>query len=122
MTSGQRRNLSLVYNPFTIRELQATFPYVDWLEYFNWNFQSIQRLDEHELIIVVDTNYLHQLNGLLQMTSNRTLANYFAWRLVLFSSGLLNDILHHRKRQFLQAPKLTPDIRLRDCVKKTLTQ
>lgn len=122
MTYEQRRNLSTVYNPFTIRELQTTYPYVNWLEYFNGKFQSIQQIDEHEVVIVIDKNYLHQLNGLLQSTPNRTIANYFAWRLVQFTSDFLNDDLHQRKRQYFKESELTPEIRLTECVKKTMAQ
>lgn len=122
MTYEQRRNLSTVYNQFTIRELQTTYPYVNWLEYFNGNLQSIRQIDENEVIIVVDKNYLHQLNGLLQSTPNRTIANYFAWRLVQFTSDFLNDDLHHRKRQYFKESELTPEIRLTECVKKTMAQ
>lgn len=122
MTYGQRRNLSLVYNPFTIHELQMTFPFIDWFKYFNWILPNTQHLDENESVIVVDTNYLHQLNDLLKVTPNRTIANYFAFRLVLISSGLLSDVLHNRKRQLFNAPKLTKEIRLADCIKKALTQ
>lgn len=118
MTYEQRRNLSTVYNQFTIRELQTTYPYVNWLEYFNGNLQSIRQIDENEVIIVVDKNYLHQLNGLLQSTPNRTIANYFAWRLVQFTSDFLNDDLHQRKRQYFKESELTPEIRLIECVKK----
>lgn len=122
MTTQQRRNISLVYNPFTIQELQITYPYVNWLEYFRYVFQGIWNIDRNEKVIVVDKGYLHRLRDLLETTSNRTIANYFGWRLVLFSSDLLNDALHNRKRQFYGQTQITSETRLNECLKKTMKQ
>lgn len=122
MTPQQRQNISLVYNPFTIQKLQMTYPYVNWLEYFNYVFQGIWNIDENEEVIVVDRNYLYRLSDLLESTPNRTIANYFGWRLVLFSSDFLNDDLHNRKRRFYGQTQLTSNDRVNECLKKTMKQ
>lgn len=122
MTDQQRHDTLVVYNLFTIQDLQTVYPYVNWLEYFNNNFHGILNFDQSEEVIVIDTNYLNRLNGLLESTSNRTIANYFAWRLVYFSSELMNDVLHNRQRQFFGQNHITPKTRLNKCIKKTITQ
>ncbi|XP_031626097.1 neprilysin-2-like [Contarinia nasturtii] len=98
---GERRNLSALYNPFTIRQLQATYPYLNWLECINGLLPESVRIDEDEVLIVDVPNYYMQLGPILQATPKRTIANYFAWRSVFFGSALLNSALHRRKLQFL---------------------
>lgn len=78
-------------------------------------------IDENELLIVDVPNYFAHLGPILNATPKRTIANYFAWRSVLFGSGLLNAALHNRKLQFFATTiglkKLDP--RYNECV--TLT-
>lgn len=100
-SEGERRNLSALYNPFTIRQLQATYPYLNWLNCINGLLPEGVQLDEDEMVIVDVPNYFLQLGSILQATPKRTIANYFAWRSVFFSSDLLNSALHTRKLQFL---------------------
>lgn len=119
MTTAKRNDLSQIYNPMTIQELQTNYPYVNWLDFFNSNLQNLTRIDQNETVIVVDRNYLQRLGGLIESTPNRTLANYFAWRLVLFGSYLLNDVLDNQRRQHFNIPPMTPATRLTECVKKT---
>lgn len=116
-----RRNVSVLMNEYNISELQTAFPYVNWLEYINCSLYYNIIFNETEIVIVPDQNYMLQLNDLLQSTPKRTIANYFAWRLVLFSADLLNDILHQRNQKFLAATTgvLKSDPRLTECVKKT---
>lgn len=120
MTNAQRNNLSLVYNPMTIEELQLNFPYVNWLEYFNSFLQNQTQIDQNETVIVVDRNYLRRLGDLLESTPRRTIANYFGWRLVLFASYSMNGILENRRRQHFRIPPKTSATRLTECVRKTV--
>lgn len=114
--------MSILMNEFSILELQTTFPYVNWLEYINSSLYNSVSFDESETVIVPDKNYMLQLNALLQSTPKRTIANYFAWRLVLYSSDLLNDVLHQRNQRFIAATMgmLKSDPRLSECVKRTM--
>lgn len=99
---------------------QETFPFINWRDYISWNLKNAVILAENEQITVPDVNYLHQLNLLLQNTPKRTIANYFGWRLVLFSSDLLNDVLHQRRQQYVaeSTGMLKPDARITECIKK----
>lgn len=121
MPEGERRNLSALYNSFTISQLQSAYPYLNWLEYINAIFPEDVSITEDELFIVDVPNYFLQLGPILEATPKRTIANYFAWRSVFFGSGLLNSVLHRRKLQFFATTiglrKL--DSRYNECV--TLT-
>lgn len=120
MTSAQRNNLTHIYNPMTIQELQTNYPYVNWLEYFNLNLQNETHIDRNEIVIVLDKNYLQRLGSIIESTPKRTIANYFAWRLVFFGSFLLNDVLDNQRRQHFKISPLTPATRLTQCIKKTM--
>lgn len=80
------------------------------------------RVNESEVVVVWDKNYLLHLSAILQLTSKRTIANYFAWRIVFFSSSLLNDVLRQRYQQFIATTtgRLKPLPRLMECVKRTM--
>lgn len=121
MRLGERHE-SVISNEFNIEELQNTFPYLNWYEYINWNLNHSVTIDESVVIMVPDMNYLHQLNELIENTPTRTVANYFAWRAVFFSSDLLNNSLLLRSQQYntATAGKLKPDSRLAECAQKTL--
>lgn len=114
--------MTIPTNEYNISELQTTFPYVNWLEFVDWNLFHNISFNESETVIVPDKNYLQQLGGLLQSTPKRTIANYFACRLVIFASELLNDVLHQRSQQFIAATTgmLKSDPRLTECVKRTM--
>lgn len=113
--------MSVLMNDYNITELQIAFPYVNWLEYINCSLYGNVFFNESEIVIVPDKNYMLQLKDLLQSTPKRTISNYFAWRLVLFSSDLLNDILHQQNQKFVAATTgmLKSDPRLIECVKRT---
>lgn len=120
MTSAQRKNLTHIYNPMSIHELQANYPYVNWLEYYNLLLQNEKRIDGNETVIVLDKNYLERLGGVMESTPKRTVANYFAWRLVFSGSHLLNNALDNHRRQFFKIPPLAPATRLTQCIKRTM--
>lgn len=109
-------------NEFSVQELQKIFPSVNWVEYIDWSLFNGVPFNESEIVIVPDKNYFLQLEPLLQSTSKRTIANYFAWRLVLFTAELLNDDLHQRYQKFVATTtgveKSEP--RLTECVKRTM--
>lgn len=91
------------------------------MEFINEQLNHSVTIEEDDVVIVVDKNYLLHLNDVIKSTSPRVIANYFAWRLVLFSSDLLNDALYKRKRQYLnERNELTAKIRTAECVEKTI--
>lgn len=105
-----------------MQQLQTTFPYINWLDYINWNLRGQYNIDENEIVIVHDVNYFAKLQEILISTPKRTVANYFAWRSVLTSSDLLNEVLHQRGQEFLATTTgmLKSDPRQTECVKQTM--
>lgn len=83
----------------------------------------MSQVDQNEVIIVLDTNYLAQIETILESTPKRTIANYFAWRSLLFSSDLLNDVLHQRYQMYLATTTgmQKSEVRETECVKKTMS-
>lgn len=122
LSAEERRNQSLIYNPFTIKELQSNFSFINWLEYVNWELEDLVPVDENEMIVVIDLNFLSQLNTILQSTPKRTIANYYAWRVFSRYSKYLNQMLHDRHEKYMMAitgkQKSLP--RLTECVKLTM--
>lgn len=122
LSAEERRNQSLTYNPFTIKELQSNFSFINWLEYVNWELKDLVPVDENEMIVVIDLNFLSQLNTILQSTPKRTIANYYAWRVFSRYSKYLNQMLHDRHEKYMMAitgkQKSLP--RLTECVKLTM--
>lgn len=121
MLVEERRNFSDLINQFFIKELQVIYPYVNWLEYVNSNLNDIEQVDENEILTIPDKKYFQQLEEILKSTPKRTIANYFAWRLVMFSSNLLNNPLQLLNRRFIKATtgKLNSD-RITECIKQTM--
>lgn len=80
------------------------------------------QVDGNEVVIVLDLKYILQLDHILQTTPKRTIANYFAWRSVMFSSELLNNILHQQADQFSAKTTgmLKADSREKECIKQTM--
>lgn len=68
-----------------IRDLKQQFPIVDWMKFINSFLPDEISISENETVIVSNSRYLHDLQLLLTITSNRTLANYLLWRVVDFS-------------------------------------
>lgn len=108
-------------NEFNIETIQQTFPYLNWLDYINWNFNNNVTVDKNEPIIIADRNYVYQLGAVLQKTPKRTIANYFAWHAVSGSSRFLNDVLLKRGEQYVFdiTGKQKSKSRLIYCVERT---
>lgn len=100
----QSRDFSITYNPFTIKELQATYPFIDWLAYINWYLNGIV-VNEDEKVIVVDKNYMQTLNSVIQSTPKRVIANYYAWQIICTYCNYLNDELREVLNKYYAATR-----------------
>lgn len=74
------RDVEALFNPFKISELQIKYPYIRWLDYFSALLPVDVKITQDEKVIVATPSYFHRLAEVLQKTSNRTIANFFAWR------------------------------------------
>lgn len=97
LPNEKRRNATLLYNPYTLKELQVLFSYVPWVEYINTILPKSVRVDENEIVIVYVPSYFQNLEVLLKSTPKRVLANYVMWRATSASISYLTEDV--RKRQ-----------------------
>ncbi|XP_055299905.1 neprilysin-2-like isoform X2 [Sitodiplosis mosellana] len=100
LSRAERRNASLLYHPVTIRELQESYPYLNWLDYINALLPSNLQVDENEILSNTVPKFFEQLGDILSSTPKRTMANYFLWRVILATSGTLTPELRQHKLQF----------------------
>lgn len=98
-----RRNASALYNPYTIKQLQESYPYLNWLDYINTLLPNGLDVAENEIVINSVPKFFEQLGNVLSSAKKRTIANYLLWRVVLTTSGTLTNELRKRKLEFYKA-------------------
>lgn len=103
MAREDRRNATALYNPYTIKQLQESYPYLNWLDYINALLPEGLHVAENETVINSVPSFFEQLGDVLESTSKRTMANYFMWRVVLTTSGTMTTELRKRKLEFYKA-------------------
>ena len=59
------------YNPFSIKELQVKYPFVQWLEYINVILPKEVNVNENEIVVVCVPTFFDQLGKLLERTPKR---------------------------------------------------
>ncbi|KAL3279815.1 hypothetical protein HHI36_017322 [Cryptolaemus montrouzieri] len=72
---GRNNNMSNLYNPFLLSELQYEFKSINWYDYLNGILSPSVKLKYDEQILMPDPYYLHELEHLMLNTSNRL----YAW-------------------------------------------
>ncbi|XP_055352436.1 membrane metallo-endopeptidase-like 1 isoform X2 [Paramacrobiotus metropolitanus] len=81
----QRRDATRQYNKMSLHALQnRTDPGLDWLRYFNLSMPDDVEpsVTWEELVIVNELDYFNKFLKLMHNTTQRTVANYIAWRVV----------------------------------------
>ncbi|XP_044313044.1 neprilysin-2 isoform X1 [Drosophila rhopaloa] len=114
----KRRNSSELYNLRTPAQLQAAYPYVQWVDYMNALLPEGLDVAEDEKINLSVPSFFEELGKLLARTPKRVIANYMFWRIHGFSVGFLNE--EFRKRQLQYATSLSgrqeQEARWKECV------
>ncbi|XP_055296410.1 neprilysin-2-like isoform X2 [Sitodiplosis mosellana] len=103
LPAEERRDGESQFNPYTISELETKYPHIRWTDYFSAIMPKEMKLSSTEVVVVVSPIYFERLAFILQNTTKRTIANYFAWRSFIVSSNFLNDLVRIRKIQYLSA-------------------
>ncbi|KAJ6639053.1 Neprilysin-2 [Pseudolycoriella hygida] len=67
---------------FTIKELQEKYPYLNWLAYINAVLPPGLIVTEDEPVVNTNTQFFEKLAGVMNATTERTIANYIVWRVV----------------------------------------
>lgn len=84
----ERRNISRLYNKYTVKELQNMIPQIPWLKYFNGLLNH--EIYENETLIVAVPGFLKDFANLITKTEKRVMANYMIWRVVAQSLSILS--------------------------------
>ncbi|XP_017031208.1 neprilysin-2 isoform X2 [Drosophila kikkawai] len=114
----KRRNSSELYNLRTPAQLQAAYPYVQWVDYMNALLPEGLNVADDEMINLSVPSFFEDLGKLLAKTPKRVIANYMFWRIHGFSVGFLSE--EFRKRQLQYATALSgrqeQEARWKECV------
>ena len=119
MRKEEMRDSNKLYNPLTISELMERYPYVDWVNYINSKLAEGLTFDEYDRVILQAPNYYDQLEGVLNRTDKRTIANHILWReLSEYISFLTND-LREMEFEFYKtfSGRSVKQARWSDCIK-----
>ncbi|GAB1602196.1 neprilysin-4-like [Argonauta hians] len=82
--SEGRRDYESMYKKFTIKELSEKLPGIDWYRYLSETFEAVNiSLTQDEPVVIYAMDFLTNLEQILKVTPNRTLANYMIWRIVM---------------------------------------
>lgn len=118
-----RRNPQLLFNVMTVADMQAKYPYFNWLRFIQESYPQMTFNDD-ELVAVTDMNFFENFGKLIQTTSRRTLANYLMWRLTAQAIPYLSQKFKQRDTDyqalFYGEHKRQP--RWRDCVSIVLVE
>jgi len=75
----------------TIFELQAAYPNISWLTYFNAFLPTKSQLTATDTVVVDAPSFFKQFNTLIANTDSRVIANYLMWRMTSASASYLSS-------------------------------
>ncbi|XP_069690199.1 neprilysin-2-like [Periplaneta americana] len=118
LPSEERRNVTKLYNPMKVRDMQSKFPSIPWLTYFNSILPKHMQITEDEVIVVGVPSYIQGLERLLEQTPKRVLANYVMSRVAGASVNYMNQELRSRQLKFSTAlsGKTEREARWKECI------
>ncbi|XP_037049508.1 neprilysin-2-like [Bradysia coprophila] len=67
---------------YSIKQLQESYPYLNWLDYINALLPSGLNVTEDEPVVNMSPQFFERLAKVMNATSERTMANYIVWRAV----------------------------------------
>jgi neprilysin len=106
----------------TLSEVQAEYPYIDWLSYINAILHKDVQIKDHDVINVSVKRFFKDLEKILKETPKRTMANYVMWLITKSSSFYLTEKLRKRQLQYSKdvsgIEALEP--RWKECVSATI--
>ncbi|XP_035221572.1 neprilysin-2-like [Stegodyphus dumicola] len=85
----KRRNMTNMYNKYTVQELIEHSPQIDWLKYFN-RLLSVE-IDQNETLVVNAPQFVKKFADFINKTEKRVVANYMMWKVVQESFLLLSE-------------------------------
>ncbi|XP_008202440.2 neprilysin-2-like [Nasonia vitripennis] len=100
LPSEKRRDMSKLYNPTSVKELESKYPGIPWAEYANELLSPHAKVRGSEEVIVVVPSFLEAFAGLMNKTPKRVLANYAMWRVAGESAGLMGERVQKAQSEF----------------------
>ncbi|CAG9860712.1 unnamed protein product [Phyllotreta striolata] len=118
LPSEKRRNMTALYNPMTIEQLQEKFSFIPWTEYINNLLAPDAKVEPGELVIVNVPSYMKSLQTLMEKTPKRAQANYVMWRAAANSVSYLNEALRKRQLEYTSVitGKTEREPRWKECI------
>lgn len=95
LTKEERRNLSNMNNPMTVKELAKITPSIDWESYF----KTIGTGD-FDTIIVMQPKYMAEVEKVLKSTPVSTLKDLLEWEVINSSASLLDEEMENANFDF----------------------
>lgn len=86
-TREQSRNIPAMYNPYTLADLQAGYPSVEWKAFF----PKTMEIEAPEQVIVTEPSAVRQAMNLMASLTDRELKDYYLWKYVSQAQGRLSD-------------------------------
>ena len=121
LTKEKRRNITALYNPMTITEIQKLYPEISFLTFINGvhGFKPDNAIEEDEVLNVATPEYIASAGKHLETVSGRVVANYIIWRFVKESIGFLNfeAQVHYSEFDRVLSGKYQEGQRWEKCVK-----
>ena len=118
----ERRDRASLYNPMTVNELQQKYPTIYWLEYLN-NILILpeSRVTSKTEVSVHSPQFIGAIDGILQHTSKRVLANYLIFDAIRSFELFMPDAIRNREQQYtaVVTGAQARESRWSECVSKT---
>ncbi len=86
-TREQSRNIPAMYNPYTLADLQKTYPSVEWTAFF----PKTMDIEAPEQVIVTEPSAVAQAMNLMASLTDREIKDYYLWKYVSQAQGRLSD-------------------------------
>ncbi|MCM1021032.1 MAG: M13 family metallopeptidase [Muribaculum sp.] len=86
-TREQSRNIPAMYNPYTLEDLQKSYPSVNWIDFF----PKTMEIDAPQQVIVTEPSAVAQAMNLMASLTDREIKDYYLWKYVSQAQGRLSD-------------------------------
>ncbi len=95
-TREQSRNIPAMYNPYTLADLQKTYPSVDWKSFF----PKTMEIDAPNRVIVTEPSAVSQAMNLMASLTDREIKDYYIWKYVSQAAPYLSDAFSNASFEF----------------------
>ncbi len=86
MTRAEQRDISKLYNPRTVAQLQTDYPSIDWKRYF-----ALMGLPDVDMVILEQPKVMAVADKLMSTLSEQEIRDYLAGGIVTSATGYLSD-------------------------------